>query len=214
MGRRIAIVGNGEIAAGAADVIDRSDVVIRFNDCKSIGRGGEKTDVVAVCNTGRPGRTMVEEAAWQASPAVSQAAAIWSVRDPVKFAEMEPDLLRRWPELDDFCVDYSDGFAAIAASSGKEHLIIARAVHDELDRLLKIITADPYVCPSSGLLAIAYVLCLHEAVNDAVVIAGFTHEGWHGHPFHAEKQLVGAFEAAGRLNNLSSISRPSASQGA
>ena len=214
MGRRIAIVGNGEILEGAADIIDCSDLVIRFNDCRSIGSGGEKTDIVAVCNTGRPGKVMTEDAAWRATPGVSQASAIWSVRHPVKFAEMQPSLVQDWPELDDFCADYSDGFAAIAASSGKDHLVIPREVHDELDRVLKIVTVDPYVCPSSGLLAIAYVLSLKGAEDDTVVIAGFSHEGWHGHPFHAEKQLVSAFEAAGRLTNLSHMSLPSASQGA
>lgn len=45
---------------GVADLIDLSDIVIRFNDCRSMGAGGSRTDVVAVCNTGRPGREMSE----------------------------------------------------------------------------------------------------------------------------------------------------------
>ena len=52
MGRRIVIVGNGEIGDGLAEAIDAADLVMRFNDCRSVGPGGERTDIVAVCNTG------------------------------------------------------------------------------------------------------------------------------------------------------------------
>ncbi len=214
MGQRIVIVGNGEINEGVADMINGFDLVIRFNDCRSLGPGGEKTDIVAVCNTGRPGKAMTQDVLWKESAAVKQATAIWSVRHPAKFAEMQPHILQHWPELDDFCSDYSDAFAAIATSSGKEHLIIPREVHDELDRQLSAVAVDPYVCPSGGLLTIAHVLSLNETQKDTVFIVGFGHQGWNGHPFNAEKQLVSDWKAAGRLSSLSHPPLSSASQGA
>ncbi len=67
--RRIMIVGNGEIAEGAATEIDAADLVVRFNDCRSIETGGSRTDVVAVCNTGRPARAMLGSAEWRNSSA-------------------------------------------------------------------------------------------------------------------------------------------------
>ncbi len=181
MGRRIVIVGNGDMPPGAADVIDVCDYVIRFNDCRSLGAGGSRTDVVAVCNTGRPGQTMCEGRAWRESEGVRRASEIWCVRDPSKFREMEPQIRRGWPELEDFCVDYSAGFAGIARECGKSHLMISREVHDRLDAELKALGADGYVCPSSGLIAISHVL---DGLNGEaeVVIAGFGHQGWSGHP--------------------------------
>ena len=44
----------GAFAPSDASRFDECDIVIRFNDCQSAGEGGLKTDVVAVCNTGRP----------------------------------------------------------------------------------------------------------------------------------------------------------------
>ncbi|MBO9655226.1 MAG: Urease operon accessory protein [Agrobacterium tumefaciens] len=214
MGRRIMIVGNGELPPGVAGFIDLSDIVIRFNDCRSLGAGGSRTDVVAVCNTGRPGREMTEGSDWRESDGVRQASTIWSVRDPAKFSEMEPDIRARWPELTDFCADYTPGFAAIAAQTGKSHTVIPRGVHERLDTALAAYATAPYVCPSTGLFAIAHVLESVSGDGDEVAIAGFGHSGWSGHPFPAEQQLVETLTNEGRLTRISPTSIFSASEGA
>ncbi|WP_167304509.1 Urease operon accessory protein [Agrobacterium fabrum] len=214
MGRRIMIVGNGELPPGVAGFIDLSDIVIRFNDCRSLGAGGRRTDVVAVCNTGRPGHEMTQGRDWRESDGVRQAFALWSVRDPAKFSEMEPGIRARWPELTDFCVDYTAGFAAIAAETSKSHIVIPRDVHERLDKALAAHAPAPYVCPSTGLIAIAHVLESVSGDGDEVAIAGFSHQGWSGHPFAAEQQLVDTLSNEGRLARISPTSIFSASQGA
>lgn len=205
------IVGNGDIPAGAAEAIDLADLVIRFNDCRTVGIGGTKTDIVAVCNTGRPGKEMSSSAEWRETDPVRQASAIWSVRNPDKFQAMRPAIVEAYPELEDFCDDYSADFAAFALSSGKEHVILPAAVHDGLDDSLHVFAPAPYVCPSSGLIAIAYILETIVRDRDRITIAGFGHTGWDGHPFAAEKQLVDAFESEGRLTRISPTSIFSAS---
>lgn len=214
MGRRIMIVGNGELPPGMAGFIDLSDIVIRFNDCRSLGAGGSRTDVVAVCNTGRPGHEMTQGRDWRENDGVRQASALWSVRDPAKFSEMEPGIRARWPELTDFCVDYTAGFAAIAAETSKSHIVIPRDVHERLDKALAAHAPAPYVCPSTGLVAIAHVLESVSGDGDEVAIAGFSHQGWSGHPFAAEQQLVDTLSNEGLLARISPTSIFSASQGA
>lgn len=203
MGQKIVVVGNGDIPEGADKLIDLSDLVIRFNDCRSFGRGGVKTDIVAVCNTGRPGKAMSEGAEWRALKPVQAASTIWSVRDPAKFADMYAGLQVTNPELDDFCDNYSDAFAALASISGKQYEIISRDVHERTDALLAAYSPEPYICPSSGLIAILHVLDMAAKDQSQVLITGFTHQGWAGHPFPAEKQLVDAFEAEGKLTRIS-----------
>jgi hypothetical protein len=211
MERRIMIVGNGEIPEGAAEVIDLADLVIRFNDCRSIGAGGSRTDIVAVCNTGRPAKAMTSSDQWRQSDPVRQASSIWSVRNPEKFLAMRPGIVEAHPELEDFCDDYSADFEAFALSSGKEHVVLPAVVHDKLDDALRVFATEPYVCPSSGLIAIAHILDTTVPDRDRIMIAGFGHTGWDGHPFAAEKQLVDAFEAEGRLTRISPTSIFSAS---
>lgn len=202
MARRIVIVGNGEVAPELAADIDASDMVVRFNNCASYGAGGLKTDVVAVCNTGRPGKAMSRSPDWRMLPAVQAASEIWSVREAAKFDEMMPDVLTRHPELDDFFEDFTGDFARIAAEDGKAHHVISREVHENLDCDLKGLTETPYVCPSSGLVAIAHVLSAIRQPGDEVLIAGFSHQGWELHPFDAERTLIERWIAKGDLARL------------
>jgi hypothetical protein len=70
------------------------------------------------------------------------------------------------------------------------------------------------VVPSSGLIVIAEVMTSRP--DDDIVLAGFGHVGWDGHPFAAERKLVDAYVEAGRLRRfrLADFSVSSSSQGA
>jgi hypothetical protein len=212
--RTIMIVGNGEIADGSADRIDAADLVVRFNECGSFGKGGRRTDVVAVCNTGRPAKSMPTSSEWRNKQAVVDATEIWSVRDPQKFEALRAPLAQSHPELDDFCDDYTEGLAAFAAETGKRHVVIDETVHEAVDAALGLHQAEPYVVPSSGLIVIAEILARHP--DDCDAIAGFGRAGWDDQPFSAERRLVESFISAGRLRrfNPSDFSFSSSSQGA
>ncbi|WP_370868847.1 Urease operon accessory protein [Ectorhizobium quercum] len=203
MSRTIVIVGNGTMPAFAASAIDDGDLVIRFNDCRSYGSAGTRTDVVAVCNTGRPARAMIGGTAWKTHPAVRAAASLWCVRDGGKFRALRGKLAESHPDLGDFCDDLTAGFADFAAETGKAFSSIPRRYHDRLDADLSRFGAEGYVVPSSGLLTIAYVLGEIARPQDTVRLAGFDHRGWDGHPFDAEQRLVETLVCGGRLSRLS-----------
>lgn len=211
MARSIVIVGNGGIPEGVAEAIDAADMVIRFNDCRSVGRGGRRTDVVAVCNTGRPALAMLGGGGWKTREAVRQAGEIWCVRDPAKFAAMRPALAGSHPDLDDFCDDYTLGFETFAAVTGRRLRIVPAAVHEALDLALSAFSPPSYVVPSSGLVVVADVLANLAGEADRVSIAGFGHEGWAWHPFAAERCWVEAQVAAGRLGRIDHENRNPAS---
>ena len=202
MMRRIVIVGNGSVPEGLAETIDSADTVIRFNLCRSAGRGGLRTDIVAVCNTGRPALEMLAGGQWKASESVRQANEIWCVRAAETFAALRGPLSRSHPDLDDFCDDYTAGFAAFCKATGRSLTIVPAAAHRVLEASLAAFDPAPYVVPSSGLVTIAHVLESVAAAGDRVFIAGFGHEGWQWHPFAAERRWVEAYIAAGRLERL------------
>ncbi len=202
MPRRIAIVGNGPIPEGLAETIDSADLVIRFNGCRSAGRGGWKTDVVAVCNTGRPALDMLAGGRWKASETVRQAREIWCVRGSQMFADLRAPLAVSHPDLDDFCDDYTAGFETFARVTGRRVRVIPSDVHHAVDAELAAFAPPPYVVPSSGLIVIADVLANVAGTADHVCLAGFGHEGWQWHPFAAERRWVDAHVAAGRLERL------------
>lgn len=212
--RTIMIVGNGPVPDGAAAVIDSADLVIRFNDCRSCGAGGEKTDIVAVCNTGRPALAMLGGGAWKTNAAVRQARAIWCVRDGGKFQTLREQLAVTHPDLDDLCDDYTDGFRAFAQATGRTFHTVPASTHERVDAGLKQFDAGTYVVPSSGLIAIAEVLEHWPRPGDRVVLAGFGHAGWEWHPFAAERRYVDDLISKGRLLRLDQTNLPAFAQGA
>ena len=199
----------GLISGTSADGIDAADLVMRFNDCRSVGPGGGRTDIVTVCNTGRPGKAMTEGSGWACNKSVWLASTIWCIRDPAKFKAMKPDILRDHPELDDFCDDYTAGFATFARVTGRALKVIPQAVHKAVEAELAAFDPSPYVVPSSGLIVIAHVLANVAAPGDRVSLAGFGHEGWQWHPFAAERRWTEAQIAAGRLARLEASKRDS-----
>lgn len=219
MGRRIVIVGNGPVAEGAGALIDAADFVVRFNLVRNVGSSGQRTDAVAVCNTGRPASEMLDGPEWRESAPVQAAREIWSVRDPQKFAALRPQLATSHPELDDFCDDRTEDFSRFAEANGKRHRIIPAGVHEAADDALAAHAPAAYVVPSSGLVALFHVLSAPEFSGAEIVLAGFSHEGWDGHPFAAERRLVAGLASGGRLRLLASPALPfslplSPSQGA
>ncbi|MET3611898.1 hypothetical protein ABID16_000203 [Rhizobium aquaticum] len=202
MGRLFMVVGNGDIGPQARAAISDAHAVMRFNDCRSAGEDAERTDIVVVCNTGRPGKKMLEEPAWRAHPSVAAANEIWCVRDPAKFAEMRAPLAVTHPELDDFCDDYTDGFRDYAEAEGKGFRIIPRAVHERLDEALSAFSPAPYVTPSTGLVTIADLIENRMDADDRIGLAGFSHQGWDGHPWAAERQYIEPLEARGLVTRI------------
>lgn len=200
--RTIMIVGNGPVAQGVAAIIDAADLVIRFNDCRSCGAGGDKTDIVAVCNTGRPALAMLGGGGWKTNAAVRQAREIWCVRAAEKFLALRPEIERRHPDLDDLCDDYTDGFRAFAKATGRVFHAVPPSTHESVDAGLKRFDPGEYVVPSSGLIVIAEVLAHWRQPGDRVVLAGFGHTGWEWHPFPAERLFVDELISTGRMMRL------------
>lgn len=209
------IVGNGAVAEGAGAIIDAADFVVRFNLSRNTAQSGRRTDAVAVCNTGRPANEMLDGPEWRDSAPVRAAREIWSVRDPEKFASLRPQLAVNHPELDDFCDDRTEDFARFAAENGKRHRIIPALVHEAADAALVAHSPGSYVVPSSGLVVLFHVLSEPEFSGSEITLAGFSHEGWDGHPFVAERRLVAGLADAGRVHLIASSSPSlSPSQGA
>ena len=198
MSRRIVIVGNGDIPDGVAGTIDAADMVIRFNGCRSAGRGGRKTDVVAVCNTGRPAMEMLAGGRWKASETVRQAREIWCVRASEVFAALRAPLAESHPDLDDFCDDHTDGFRTFAVSAIRSATTRLGSTHMRFGMKL-----------GAAALALAAGLGLSAAAAQAgeVWIGGYAHGV-------GTKQAEGGFDTqigvrSGRIDGLWFIGKPS-----
>ncbi len=52
-----------------------------------------------------------------------------------------------------------------------------------------------------------------DHADDTIILAGFGHSGWDGHPFDAERRLVDRYIASGRVMRLLPLFASSLAQG-
>ena len=57
----------------------------------------------------------------------------------------------------------------------------------------------PFVCPSTGFLAIEYVMASPRFTDCRKHIVGFGFEGWNGHPWQLERSIVTRYAQQSRL---------------
>jgi hypothetical protein len=180
--KRIAIIGNGSILFGDFGVkydIDAHDLVIRFNSCANYGRTGRRTDVLILINTPngrRFGRThgAIDERA------LASAAEFWFPYSPDLIESIRCEDPRRW------CDVSADLIARLVVDRPWHHM--EAEIYREALKALRKAGASADKSPSSGLLCL-YHLQKHFSPC-RVTLYGFTHEGWSGHDWKAEREII------------------------
>lgn len=199
---KVAIIGNGPLDNDHSTLIDSCEVVIRINRVTAYGGNyGTKLDVLALVNTGIEAPKVMDP---RLNPFITQARDIWLTRNPLLYSQI------------------GDSFAGKpAAQFFAEH---SRIVHGPLYKGLNVKAVDyevglalinkipefstePFIMPSTGMRVI------EEVVRNAIIlgcivpveriyIAGFSHEGWPGHPWQAERAIIDSYVAEGRVIRL------------
>jgi glycosyltransferase involved in cell wall biosynthesis len=184
--KAIAIVGNGPIRPETADQIDRFDTVIRFNRCGNYGLAGKKIDILVMVNTGESGYCLAHNPRWINREALSAASEIWF---PFSKACAEIDRISAELRGDDgtVYVDHSDEILQ-AHGRGRPYRFFNERTIREAAALLDKNGGVSNARPSTGLLTLLDVK--ERYPDNAIVLFGFTHEGWEGHAWDAERAIA------------------------
>lgn len=193
MKKRIAIVGSAAIEKDESSQIDSCDLVVRFNNCKVYGgNSGKKLDILCINVGGAPACQMIAETTVLNSSFYSLISEIWiPIRVRVCQAHMM-GLSVSDPRLGDR--DLSD---EIIKSNKLGHLPTVRFSMEFNIRVFVMLRerAASFVSPSTGFLAIQYVVDEPRFAEWDKLIFGFAFKGWKGHPFAAEEKLVMQYAA-------------------
>ena len=175
MRQRIAVVGNGTVHPRHGGLIDQHGTVIRFNSCWHYGQTGRRTDILVLNNTGGGGKHITYASDAINLQALASARKFWLVTAP-QIASARGD------------EDFTDAMIERRVSGRPWRYIRARSYWSAKDAL------DTYGAavdsrPSSG------VLVLFQIMNSPsfwrpITLFGFSHEGWEGHAWDAERALV------------------------
>jgi hypothetical protein len=168
----IAVVGNGPIAPDLGTAIDRHDIVLRFNDCRSYGSGGHRTDILVINNASRPLATNANGT--MRRECVASARLFWLASHPsVAFKhDFTDEILRRYvgsrPWQHFSATEWFDATTAIRNAGAPEDCR-----------------------PSAGLRALWHLRTNYPSTRPTLF--GFTHSGTPRHAWNAERAIVDAW---------------------
>lgn len=181
---RIALVGNGPVAE-AADRVDDHDLVVRFNRCTSYaGCSGRRVDVLCIVNTGLPGAEFAENASAIDQTALREARRFWLPK--------APDLVARYASTPKghLWKDYSAEIVE-RRLAGRPWEFLPPQTFDDAQAALRAHGADVESEPSTGMLVLFHLR--RDFPSSKVTLFGFTHQGWRGHPWDAERRLIASW---------------------
>ncbi|MDH6229595.1 hypothetical protein M2281_000167 [Mesorhizobium soli] len=193
--RTIAIVGNGKVDRKSSAVIDAADIVVRFNRASNYGGAGKRTDVLVVVNWSHPGEEFAKSPKLINSTVRRTAKEFLLTADPTEL----PSFLNGRPRLDGCPPDYTAeilrsvvqrrpySFIPMSRLVATEHALISHGARKD-------------VIPSSGALVIDY---FHDQYPDAAIhLFGFSHSGWNGHCWDAERRWIETVLANNDRSNI------------
>jgi hypothetical protein len=183
--KNIALVGNHESAKNFSTAIDSSDYIIRINTAPYCGEAGSRTDVLAVINWSSPAYFYITGAQQINRLALESAKEYWlpMPREEMYLVKSEQKNPPPFPAYTDFTTEITH------MVTGKGRVIhFPPWIWRRLTKDLRELGADATHAASTGAL-IAYYL-VSAFPRSAIHLFGFTHEGWPGHPWEAERRWM------------------------
>ncbi len=185
----MAIIGNAPLRKDLSGFIDACDLVLRFNEGKNHGaNSGRKADILCIGNSGAPARRLINNRAIRNAFFYDSMSEVWFPRDSgihKKYGQTA--------ETESFLTVYDDLADELIASNELSGFTI-RHFSGELNeivfRKLKEQALQPFECPSTGFLAVEYILNEPRFVGYEKVLIGFSFQGYRGHPWKAEQRIV------------------------
>lgn len=186
--KTIALVGNGDGAIGKAEKIDGHDFVVRINRAIHYGPAGMRTDALAIINWSSPGCWMSNGETPINSDALAAAKEIWLPMPPEEMEAVKNDQPEEfpWPGYVDFTSEVIEKLVG-----ERPYLKFPPMIWGDLTRDLRSLGAEKIMAASTGALVLAYLV--RAFPKSQITLYGFSHEGWHGHPWEQERALTAKF---------------------
>jgi hypothetical protein len=171
--------------------IDGSDFVVRFNEPKaSVGMSGTRTDILFLCNAGKPMQRRLKDPNFLASAIMKDARQVILAYHPIIIERYFPrpnPLSRLKGRREDWT------FATIMAlgAIGKTSIVFPASFYmagcEELG-----LPEDKMgtVFPSTGYFGVFHILSQFSPAEWAITLCGFSGEGWKRHAWADERKWV------------------------
>lgn len=193
----VSLVGNAPTARDRAAAIDRSDVVIRINDCFGLGGvNGSRVSHLFLINCGGQMREWLDDPGFPDRPAVAGAREILFPIHPDKDDLIEPPLdaeERMHPDARNWAAEAGERLRA----SGRHVTLVDVAIFLRASAIVgNRRPARDMSPPSTGLIALVWAL---ETFAGPIDVHGFGFDGWHGHRWDRERAFFARMRDEGSV---------------
>lgn len=189
--KKLYIVGNGPIATDMSGAIDAADFVVRFNEPKaSVGMSGKRTDILFLCNAGKPMQRRLSNPKFLASPMVQDAKEVILAYHPLIIRRYFPKpTFLSW--LKGRRQDWTLPTILALGDHGKSSIVLPASFYYEGCSSLGLPKEKlGKVFPSTGYFGIYYTLSRFPASEWDFTLCGFGWSGWKKHAWGDERKWI------------------------
>jgi hypothetical protein len=183
---RYLLVGNGALLETDYDLIERAKVIIQINDCRHADKiPYHLTKYVFLSNTGTNQCEKVVDAFLEKQHLFSEVQIILA-RNPIFYRLKKLALAIKRRPHGKHCTP-SNAWNRLANSPAIKKTSFLSSLRLDL-KMIRMGMAPSYH-PSTGMIAYDW-LSRYLSINDRLDIIGFSFEGWSGHAWSVEKQII------------------------
>jgi hypothetical protein len=197
---KIVIVGNASVETDLSNEINSADLVVRFNIATKNNfniNTGVKTDILCVSNISALGRAIAKYRQLLNLPFIPGLKQVWFPRPaskPAKQVWFKPWSRRKFRQA-----DYSKFIISRNGLVDKEIVYFGDELFKECCLTLGIAADFGMHEPSSGFLALQYILRNFDLTEHQLLMTGFTFSGVDTHPWQKEKEEALRLQKLGML---------------
>ncbi|NOQ36762.1 MAG: hypothetical protein GQ569_12855 [Methylococcaceae bacterium] len=187
--KNIVIIGNAPIDTDYSKTVNSADFVIRFNEARNYHENnGTKTDALCINNLSDPARRFAKYKTIKKLPFIEEVKEIWFPRSIGFFPKQF--LIKPFRDNTFKRTNYKKHIISRNNLENKKIICFSSDLYIETCNELNIDPKSNNCVPSSGYLAIQYVLQRFQGLNANITLLGFTFMGADCHPWENEKNKV------------------------
>jgi hypothetical protein len=202
--KRLAIIGNADVTDDYSGFVDSCNVVIRINLRENYNMmhstTGHKADIL--CYTPRAIKLVLNEDRHMRFLKTYQehVKQVWFLRPRPGYTLNKERLIGFFLRRERFFLDMSRTFIKQIALKAERVVYVGNEFREAvIKKLSEGGHGTGEIYPSAGIMAIEKCLGEMEFAGHEKYLLGFTFQGWEGHPWHLERELVDRYVERGVL---------------
>jgi Glycosyltransferase family 29 (sialyltransferase) len=200
---KIFLIGNAPVETDLSEEINSADLVVRFNrpDLHNFNiNTGVKTDALCITNLSAPGRGFAKFKQLKDLPFIPNLQEIWFPR-PAQNQALQM-WLKPWSRSVFRKTDYSKFIIARNGLEKKRIVYFGDQLFSDCCSILDIDDDFSIHEPSSGFLALQYIMRNFDPIAHQLMVTGFTFRGVDVHPWEKEKMEFIKLANSGKLKMI------------